>query len=708
MSIRPLVSFEDGAYRVDETTAAWLETRTRPFAVVACAGRFRTGKSFLLNRLLRRPASDGFGVGSTVQACTRGIWACTDFLSEDGRDVLVLDSEGIDALDAEGEHDTKIFALTVLLCSAFAYNSMSHLDEAAVQTLSMMTRVAETLGSDAHAPSLYWILRDFSLQLADPQGNPMTHAEYLEQALAPPSSSSKCATRDAIRAVFPTRHLVTLPRPHRGEKLEQAVNAKFDRFLNTFRSHLCKHAAPIAAQGVPLTGKTYVALLRTLVARVNESDVIPKLQDAWSLLSKLQHAEAEAALKERLLAHVQAECPTDTEEVVRAWIASACRAQAQEVSFMHPSPDAVALCKRLEGRLLEHARALDRVRDEEDLARSLAEATLGRFAESEYTLFHLLLEDPPSASLGRFYRDHLRVLLVGELRAIEAHFAARGREEGAVDMERLTRELEEARAREEELRAALAPPRVRTEDASTSTEEREKEEDVHKEYDAEAARMVVELESCLAAADERAQRSDEEVQRSHERERRLRNAFDESMETLRTESVAQIEAHRLAEAEAVRDAKSCRERLSVMETECGELRGMVRHAQDRAVEMHRSTLDEMRRRETEARTASDAQRHEFTDLMVRAETGAAETRALKRRVDELLTEREDAKRLRKAAHVVEVERAKEDAERDALRAQLSRARSENETLRATNLDLENRLAVSEATAKLDTCRRALS
>ena len=83
-NIVPFVTVVDGQYRLHETTAAWLAGRERPFAVMACAGKFRTGKSFLLNRLLRTPPGEGFGVGETVQACTRGIWLCKDLLSGEG------------------------------------------------------------------------------------------------------------------------------------------------------------------------------------------------------------------------------------------------------------------------------------------------------------------------------------------------------------------------------------------------------------------------------------------------------------------------------------------------------------------------------------------------------------------------------------------------------------------------------------------------
>lgn len=39
-------------------------------------------------------------------------------------------------------------------------------------------------------PTFYWVVRDFSLQLQDPEGNPMSSKEYLERALAPQNGFS--------------------------------------------------------------------------------------------------------------------------------------------------------------------------------------------------------------------------------------------------------------------------------------------------------------------------------------------------------------------------------------------------------------------------------------------------------------------------------------------------------------------------------------
>ena len=107
----------------------------------------------------------------------------------------------------------------------------------------------------------------------------MTHSEYLEQALSPPSTSVKCATREAIKKVFPTRNLVTLPRPHKGEsaqkldtKTPSAIQPKFDKFLAVFRNHVCENVQPFKVAGVEVGGTVYVEHVRNLVNAINRDE----------------------------------------------------------------------------------------------------------------------------------------------------------------------------------------------------------------------------------------------------------------------------------------------------------------------------------------------------------------------------------------------------------------------------------------------------
>jgi len=96
----------------------------------------------LLNR------SNGFGVGPTVNPCTKGLWCWgTPIKGEtpDGEklNIIVIDTEGIGALDEDQTHDTRIFTLAILASSCFIYNSVGSIDENAVQNLSLVVNLTK-------------------------------------------------------------------------------------------------------------------------------------------------------------------------------------------------------------------------------------------------------------------------------------------------------------------------------------------------------------------------------------------------------------------------------------------------------------------------------------------------------------------------------------------------------------------------------------
>lgn len=177
------------------------DLRDAPLGVICVAGKYRTGKSFLLNRiLLKQNGSNGFGVGPTINPCTKGLWIWSKPITLDNgpssMKVLIIDSEGIGAFNEDENHDTNIFLLALLLSSYFIYNSMGTIDENALQTLSLivnLSRQLEVKGGIAedtdpddvskYFPSFLWVVRDFSLRLQDEYKNTISSKQYLDNAL---------------------------------------------------------------------------------------------------------------------------------------------------------------------------------------------------------------------------------------------------------------------------------------------------------------------------------------------------------------------------------------------------------------------------------------------------------------------------------------------------------------------------------------------
>lgn len=92
-------------------------------------GPYRSGKSFLANQLLQR--MNGFGVGSTTRACTKGIWIWStpiDLTVDVGEttlpvDMYLLDCEGTNSVERDSAVDSLLATVSIFMSSVFLYNS---------------------------------------------------------------------------------------------------------------------------------------------------------------------------------------------------------------------------------------------------------------------------------------------------------------------------------------------------------------------------------------------------------------------------------------------------------------------------------------------------------------------------------------------------------------------------------------------------------
>lgn len=57
--------------------------------------------------------------------------------------MLVMDTEGLGALDEDSNHDVRIFSLAILISSFFIYNSVGSIDENALSNLSLVINLTK-------------------------------------------------------------------------------------------------------------------------------------------------------------------------------------------------------------------------------------------------------------------------------------------------------------------------------------------------------------------------------------------------------------------------------------------------------------------------------------------------------------------------------------------------------------------------------------
>ena len=202
---------------------------------------YRTGKSYLLNRMLLN-RQKGFSVGPTVNPCTKGLWIWSKPIFATGEKnkrlpIILIDTEGFGALDEDSNHDIRIFTLSILLSSYFIYNSVGSIDEHALTNLNFVINLSRFIklkkgqeNSDPEElshlfPSFLWVLRDFGLQLIDDNGENITPKEYLEKVLEGTKSVNdpKNKIRKLIKAYFKDRDCFTMVRPLTNENQLQSL-----------------------------------------------------------------------------------------------------------------------------------------------------------------------------------------------------------------------------------------------------------------------------------------------------------------------------------------------------------------------------------------------------------------------------------------------------------------------------------------------------
>ncbi|XP_054448069.1 guanylate-binding protein 1-like [Pteronotus mesoamericanus] len=302
-----------------------LSAINQPLVVVAIVGLYRTGKSYLMNKLAGK--KKGFSLGSTVQSHTKGIWMwCVPHPEKPNHTLVLLDTEGLgDVEKGDNQNDSWIFALAILLSSTFVYNSMGTINQQAMDQLHYVTELTDKIRAkssrDANEvedstnfvsffPDFVWTLRDFSLDL-EADGQAISADEYMENSLKLKKGTSQKdkdfnLPRLCIRKFFPKKKCFVFDRPTHRKKLGQLetlhddeLDSEFVQQAKVFCSYIFNSSkVKTLPGGINVNGPRLENLVLTYVNAISSGD-LPCMENAVLALAQIENSAA----VEKAIAH---------------------------------------------------------------------------------------------------------------------------------------------------------------------------------------------------------------------------------------------------------------------------------------------------------------------------------------------------------------------------------------------------------------------
>lgn len=272
--------------------------------VITIAGPFRTGKSYLMNRLAG--VKRGFPLGNTTDATTKGLWVwCLEHPERKDEVLMLIDTEGIgDVKKGDEGNDKAILCLATLLSGTFVYNFFGVINHNLLKTLSFVTKISEMIITSTALPhnnldvafffpKFVLCLRDFCQEINE-NGTPDT---YLEECLAPKMDGNKekrekfNEIRLSILEHFQKRKCFVFDRPAERKilkKLEEVGESDLskdfrddtDKFLRYM--YTCKPKELI--DGSPINGRMFASLTERYIVSIANGEM-PCIDDALTIMA---------------------------------------------------------------------------------------------------------------------------------------------------------------------------------------------------------------------------------------------------------------------------------------------------------------------------------------------------------------------------------------------------------------------------------------
>ena len=198
-------------------------------------------------------------LGHSMQACTRGIWMATTVLECYDFSIVLLDTEGIDAVGASEMVTMSLLTLTTLLSSFLIYNSKKVPQKVDLDKMrcfsqlsaSLLAQYSESMSMEAKKaafPQFLWLLRDVSLKMTDREGKQLGPTEFLHTRVLASESGELTDLGKYLVSLFPSLECATLPILSINPKVlcnhQQSLSMKFNTSMSALIQQILQKVAP--------------------------------------------------------------------------------------------------------------------------------------------------------------------------------------------------------------------------------------------------------------------------------------------------------------------------------------------------------------------------------------------------------------------------------------------------------------------------------
>ena len=220
--------------------------------------------------------------------------------------IILMDTEGIDAIGSSQTTAMSLLTLATLFSSYLIYNSKRVPQKVDLSKMKCFTQLSSSLllqdGQSMKAermkmffPHFLWLLRDVTLRITDKAGKVISANEYLHTCLLVSESGELTELGESLCCLFPSAKCYALPMPTVNPKFSKNIfkehdqlNPKFNASMEEVINHILQQVSPkLAVDGVSVVdGPALAALARSYVEEINTSGTVPDLEQGWQAIVK--------------------------------------------------------------------------------------------------------------------------------------------------------------------------------------------------------------------------------------------------------------------------------------------------------------------------------------------------------------------------------------------------------------------------------------